>query len=366
MLLTRPRRKNPSASAEFTTDRSVFKLSGYRVSLGADGVSRAPSGASEWQRASEETVDETVAEGPRAMRADGLGNWGRWGQDDERGAANLITPAAVQAAASLVRSGRVYPLGLPIRRSGVPVHPIRTPPQHFMSMDGGDYAAGAHLKGDYQAADDYLFTACHGGTHVDALAHSWYDGLLYNGHSANRVRSYGATRCGIENCPSIVTRGVLLDIATMHGVDHLPRSHVITVAELEQAAHDRGLEIRSGDTVLIRTGWLTVFAEDEAEFFAGCPGIGLEAGRWLARHDIVAAGADNMALEVETGTELYEGGDPTPEVHKLLLRDCGVYILELLDLEELRHEQSGEFLFVLAPLRIWGGVGSPVNPVAIC
>jgi kynurenine formamidase len=302
----------------------------------------------------------------QSQRPDGLGNWGRWGTDDEVGAANLLTPELVRSAAGLVRSGAVYPLGMPIRRSGVPVHPIRTPAQHFMTMDGGDYAAGARLKGDYQAADDYLITACHGGTHVDALSHSWYDDLLWNGHSANRVRSYGATRCGIENCPALVGRGILLDIARIHGLDHLGRSHVITPDELEQAATMRGITVERGDVVLIRTGWLRVFAEDESEYHAGSPGIGIEAARWLARKDVAAVGSDNMAVEVTTGAELYENDDPTPEVHKLLLRDCGMYLIELLDLEALAEDLSAEFLFVLAPLRISGGVGSPVNPIAIC
>lgn len=303
---------------------------------------------------------------PRNTRQDGIGNWGRWGEEDERGAANLLTRGGVLAAARLVRSGNVYPLGLPIQREGMPVHPIRTPPQHFMAVDGGDYAAGLRLKGDYEAADDYLFTACHAGTHIDALAHSWYDGLLYNGHSGDRVRSYGATRCGIENVPSLVARGVLLDIAALHRVDHLDQGHVVTPDDLEGAAAAQGVEVGAGDAVLVRTGWLRVFAEDRDAFFAGSPGLGLEAGRWLARRDVVAVGADNMALEVETGTELYEGGDPTPEVHKLLIRDCGIYILELLDLEDLAEDGASEFLFVVAPLRIRGGVGSPVNPIAVC
>src|SRR5690606_14204940 len=101
-------------------------------------------------------------------------------------------------AARLVRKGRVYSLGLPIQKQDVPIFPTRMPPMHFMTRDGGDYAAGRKARLLYQSADDYLFVACHGVTHIDALAHLWYDDKLYNGFSANHVRSDGARRCGID------------------------------------------------------------------------------------------------------------------------------------------------------------------------
>jgi kynurenine formamidase len=293
-------------------------------------------------------------------------NWGRWGGTDERGAANFAESDAVLRGASLVRRGVTYSLALPIRRNGVPVHPIRFPAMHFMTLDGGDFAAGVRIgEGEYQAADDYIVMGCHSGTHVDALSHVWYDDTLYNGFPASTVRSYGATRCGIEKLGSIVTRGVLLDVAAHQGVDHLVAGTVVTPRMLEECAQSSDIQIEPGDAVLIRTGWLSVFATDPDLFNTASPGIGIEAARWLSERHIALVGSDNHAVEVSTGHERYENDSPAPVCHKHLIRDCGTYILELLDLEQLSRDGVNQFLFVLAPLPIVGGVGSPVNPVAI-
>lgn len=297
---------------------------------------------------------------------DVLTNWSRWGDRDERGAANFITPELVVRAARLVDQGRVFSLCMPLRANQVPIASIRFPAMHFMTLDGGDFAAGVTLAdGAYQAADDYIFMACHGGTHVDALSHVWYDKRLYNGYGENSVRSYGATKCGIENLTSLVTRGVLLDVARHLGVEHLPAGYAIGAEELESCAQARGIDVGQGDCVLIRTGWLRMFEKDRAAYMASSPGIGLDAGRWLAKREISAVGSDNMAVEVAIAEDTYEGGSRAPIVHKLLIRDCGTYVMELLDLESISAANLSQFLFVLAPLRIVGGVGSPVNPLAI-
>ena len=294
-----------------------------------------------------------------------VGNWQRWGDDDERGAANFVTEDQRVAAARLVRTGRVYSLAIPLRREKLPTSPLRAQMQHFMTIDGGDFAAGVHLKGDYQCADDWLSMPSQCGTHVDGLAHVWYGDRLYNGHPASTVRSYGAGRCGIENLGHLVTRGVLLDVAALHGVEHLPAEHVITPADLERASTRAGTELRRGDVALIRTGWYRVFATDRARYDAAQPGIGLDAARWLASREVSAVGADNLAIEATVGIYGFENGDPDSAVHKLLLRDHGTYLIELLDLEGIAADGVTEFLFVIAPLPIVGGVGSPLNPLAI-
>lgn len=293
------------------------------------------------------------------------GNWQRWGEKDERGAANFIDDEQRVAAARLVRTGRVYSLALPLRGDTLPSSPLRGRMQHFMTIDGGDFAAGVRLKGDYQCADDWLSMPSQVGTHIDGLAHVWYDDRLYNGHAASSVRSYGATRCGIENLEHLVTRGILLDVAALLGVEHLPAEHVITPEELERAAKRAGVELRPGDVVLIRTGWYRVFASDRERYDAAQPGIGLAAARWLASREVAAVGADNLAIEATVGADGFENGDTSSAVHKLLLRDHGIYLIELLDLERLAADRVSEFLFVVAPLPIVGGVGSPLNPLAI-
>lgn len=291
-------------------------------------------------------------------------NWGRWGAEDERGALNLLTPERVTAALGEVRDGVVHSLGMRIQREGVPVYPARNPALHLMSIDGGDYAAGVRLKwGDFQAADDYIFLATHGTTHVDALSHAWYGGQMYNGFDPNRVRSYGATRLGIEKAEWIVGRGVLLDLPRHLGVAHLERGRAVTAADLEACCEARGASVLPGDIVLLRTGWPQTYELDPDRYFEDDPGLSVDGGTWLAERDISVIGADNGGIEcqLDSGSQM--------EVHKLYLRDLGIHMIELLDLEKLSEHLDGlgraTFLFVAAPLKITGGVGSPLNPLAI-
>ena len=303
---------------------------------------------------------KTVVPGARAR-----GNWGRWGPHDELGAANFITPELRLAAARLVRRGAVYSLAIPLKAGAIPGSPLRAPMLHHMTIDGGDFAAGARLPGGNQCADDYIAMPSQTGTHVDGLAHVWYDDELYNGHSASRIRSYGATRCGIENVGSLVTRGVLLDIAGHLGVEHLPADHVVSSGELAACAKAEGVEVATGDCVLVRTGWYRVFATDRDRYYAANPGVGAEGARWLAERSVAVVGADNLAFEPTVGANGFEGGDLTSAVHRMLIRDYGMYIIELLDLEALAVDRVHEFMFCAAPLPIVGGIGSPMNPLAI-
>jgi kynurenine formamidase len=288
-------------------------------------------------------------------------NWGRWGPDDEIGALNLITPERTREAARGVQSGRVVSLGRPLRHD-VPRVADRTGPTHVLTVDGGDYAAGAVGAGGAYFADDFLAMPVGTGTHIDALAHAWSPDGLYNGHDPHTVRSRGARRCGIDKIPGIVTGGVLADICRLHGVAALDPSHLITAAELEAAT--AGVEVSPGDALLIRTGWLTpenLAGRDPATLEREEPGIGLEAAVWIAQRDIALVGADNMGVEVFPEEE---PGARTP-IHVELISRLGVHLVELLDLEELSGLAPGRFLFVLAALRLHGGVNSPANPLAI-
>lgn len=288
-------------------------------------------------------------------------NWGRWGSEDERGLANLLTPERTAAAASLVRTGRVFNLALPLRGGDLPVLPGRPAPQHYMRRTGTDYAAGVKRKGGFESMDDVIMMATHGATHVDALAHVGDEGLLFNDVPIATVRGNGAQRLGIDKCPPLVGRGVLLDLCRHLGVDRLDKAKAIDGKLLEACAEAQGTPVEAGTIVLIRTGWLSVFLEQGSEaFFASEPGIGMEGARWLAKRDVVAIGLDNFAVEViptETGT-------PAP-VHRYLIRDCGMYLMELFRLDELAEAEVNEFLFVAAPLGIVGGLGSPLTPLAI-
>ena len=306
------------------------------------------------------------------MTAGASGNWNRWGPQDERGAANLVTPEVVVAALSTVRDGRVLPLAMPIRGATsnggarrVPHLAGRPLPQHFMSVDGGDYAAGARkINGELAVADDALLVSPHGTTtHIDALAHMWRGDTLYNGHPADRVRSYGATRCGIEKLGAIVTRGLLLDVAGFLGVPHVHPATPIDDRLLADCADAADVTPGPGDVVLVRTGWPRVFESDPARYQGAQPGIAHSAGRWLVERDVVAIGSDNAAVGA-----IADGGFAGPvdeDIHLLTLWQHGVYLVEMLWLEELARAGRGEFLFVTAPLPIEGGTASPVNPLAV-
>ncbi len=291
-------------------------------------------------------------------------NWGRWGSADEIGALNLLTPEITLEATRLVRTGRRYGLAITLDPRRLPVSPTRsTVGAHFMTIDGGDYAAGVRLPHDMRVADDYVVMPTHWGTHIDALAHVWREDELYNGHPSTTVRSYGATRCGIDKVGVIATRGLLLDIPSALGLPRLEPGYVITPEDIKATLPPGG--VRPGDAVLIRTGLIQIAAEAPEQFYRDPhPGLGLEAAIELAQNDVVLIGADNAAVEPAR----WEHGRMAngPIVHECLLRDFGVHLMEFVNLEELARDNVHEFLLVVAPLPFKGGVGSPVNPVALC
>lgn len=300
-------------------------------------------------------------------------NWGRWGDEDERGAANLLTPEVVTKAMTSVRDGKILPLSMPIKGATSNTSAQRIPhlagrplPQHFMSVDGGDYAAGARkMEGGIAVADDAIILSPHGTTtHIDALSHMWRDDVLYNGHPAERVRSYGALRCGIDKLGGIVTRGVLLDVPAHLGVPFVEPGTAIDADVLQGCAERAGVSPRTGDVVLVRTGWPKVWEQDPARYQGAQPGLSHDGAAWLVEHDIVAIGADNAAvgpLSLETTSA--EG--PDKDVHMLTLWRHGVYLIEFLWLEELAKLGRADFLFMVAPLAIDGGTASPVTPLAV-
>lgn len=284
----------------------------------------------------------------------GVGNWGRWGADDERGALNLVDAQAVRRGLTAARRGEPISLGLPLRSGQGPIAGMRAPMQHFMTRDGGDYAAGLPERPGYGYADDSIIVACHGTTHLDALSHVWRDGAMWNGHPASSVTSRGASRCGVERVGPIVTRAMFTDFGA------LEPGEPITAARLDAAVRATGVEPAPGDALIVRTGWLRQWREGTATVDAW-PGLDTDCASWLGAHDIALVGADNIAVEVGPSTV---PGSAMP-LHVAAIRDRGVYFLELLDLEELAGRGVTQFLLVVAPLNIVGGVGSPCAPVAV-
>lgn len=284
--------------------------------------------------------------------------WGRWGPEDERGALNLIGPAEVRHAVSLVRRGAVLSLAQPIS-DRMPIPPHRPRASHFMGRDGGDYAAGARTPGGFQFAEDTVVLPLHLGTHLDGLCHAWCGHRMYNGFPETGLRSSGASRLGVEKLPPIVTRGVLLDFVALKGRP-LADGESIGAERLRDACRAAGTELRRGDAVLLRTGWLEAHEGPGTADFDAEPGIDVEAALVLAGADVALVGADNYAIEVLP----FPKGEVFP-VHQRLIRDFGVPLLEGLVLKPLAEAGARSFLFMAAALPIAGGTGSPLNPVAV-
>jgi kynurenine formamidase len=225
--------------------------------------------------------------------------------------------------------------------------------QHLMVRDGGDYAAGLLERPGYGFADDILIVPCHGTTHLDALAHVWQDGKMWNGFPSTDVTSRGARRAGIETVGPIVTRGLLVDLPTESDAP-------ISGDQIAEALEHDGVTPEHGDALLIRTGWLKRWREGRADTDRW-PGVDVSVVELVDKWGLALVGADNIAVECEPS------GNPdcALPVHVALIRDRGVFLLELLDLEELARSGAHSFMLVVSPLNIVGGSGSPVCPTAI-
>ena len=214
------------------------------------------------------------------------------------------------------------------------------------------------------AANEVLITGGHVGTHIDALAHVSYQGRLFGGVDAHEAQTGGRfSELGVERIPPLVTRGVLLDVAATREVDSLPPGYGVTAQDLADAARRAGVTPGEGDVALVRTGWARHF--DDADTYlghdTGVPGVTEEGARWLADLRVVATGTDTTAYEQIPAGE----GHRLLPVHRLLLVERGIYIMEHLNLEAASAQGLTEFLFVVAPLRIVGGTGSPIRPFAV-
>ena len=278
-------------------------------------------------------------------------NWQRWGSDDQRGTLNFITTHKRLEAGALIRTGRAYSLAIPLQ-ANAPIWPTRHKNWHI--------ATHRNVQGPGPGgAEDVLMMHTHGTTHIDALCHVFRDGQMYNGYSTvEHISSAGAQRNSIFNVDVIATRGVLLDVAKFHNVEHLPRGHQITPEEIEAVAAAQSVSIGSGDALLFRTGYLKVWSTDPEDFDRAQPGVNLAAAQWAGEREVVLLGADNSAVEA------FPAATHLP-VHQEFIRDQGGYLLELLNLDDLARDAVYEFMFIVAPLRIDRGLGSPINPIAL-
>ena len=279
----------------------------------------------------------------------------KWGAGDERGAANHMGPETLIKAARLIQAGRMIELGQ-VLRSSMPLGA-----RHFdLYMKPTGPPAGSNRR----ASNEELVVAEMGqvGTQFDGFAHQTIGDSLYNCFDQNETMTRtGFTRLGVENVGTLMTRGVLIDVAALKGVDMLPDRYEITAGDLQQALDRQGVALEPGDAVLIHTGWGVLWDTDAERFMAGNPGIGVAAAQWLVEQDPMLLGADNQPIEVSP--------NPDPEIslpiHQIMLVVNGIHLVERMRLDELAAAGVHEFAFVVQPLKIEGATGSTVAPVAI-
>jgi kynurenine formamidase len=308
-------------------------------------------------------------------RPSGVNNWGRWGDDDQKGTANLIGPAQRLAAARSVVTGEVHSLTLPIH-ADTPRWITRPAPMHMFTSTGADNIIGnpmiaeSHGSGDPMVwTDDILVLALQGSTQWDGLAHVAKDDVMYNGFWAGNVTANGGARMlGVENwTESFVGRGVLLDVARHLGLEQLPRGFAMTPALFDEIAAAQGLSFEAGDILMLRTGYGRSFDPrapegEKVDYFVNSPGLGYGGmPEWLRRHDFAAIAVDTLGCE-------YVGGAPAYFHHHALI-DLGMTIGELWQFEALAAAcaTDGRYAMLLsAPaLNIPHAVGTPIAPVAI-
>ncbi len=302
-------------------------------------------------------------------------NWGKWGPDDQLGTLNYITPAKIVEAAQLVKQGKSISLALDYNSDGPQTGGIgRFNPIHQMIATGTDALAGKQLFGNDPLpgglgyADDTVSMPLQCGSQWDALSHIFDRGTMWNNRSADLVTSAGAQACGIQEMrDKIVSRGVLLDIARFKGVDNLEPGYAITEDDLVSCAREEGVDVGTGDIVIVRTGQMGYCLKNGWGTYAGgdAPGLSFQTADWLHRTEIAAIATDTWGVEVRPN-ELAGTFQP---LHIVMIPNMGLLVGEILNLEPLGEDCAAdgvyEFLFVGPPLPITGAVGSPINPQAI-
>jgi kynurenine formamidase len=302
-----------------------------------------------------------------------LSNWGRWGPEDSLGTLNLITDSKVLNAARLIEVGthvscaRVVDFG-----DRCPVTESRTPPLHFFSHTGQNPPS----RGG-SGAMDWLGIPLHGLhiTHLDAHAHAFWDGRMYNGKPASAVSAETGARAGSTHPLSngVVTRGVLMDVPRALGVEALPPGFAVGADELDLCARQAGVTPEPGDLLMVRTGYGgarrsrgpvgTPYDAPGSPDAPHLPGVGVAALPWLRQNDVAIVGTD-------TGTD----ARPAPysfnaPVHAVALCAMGMWVIDNLDLEDVSEACArygrGAFLVTVAPIKLKNATGSPVNPIAV-
>jgi kynurenine formamidase len=280
----------------------------------------------------------------------------KWGKDDQRGTANMMTAQSVAQAARLIKTGEVFELGA-----------VLSPDTRESFINEGRQfniytKVSPPIPNARQVQEELVVTELGQiGTQIDAFSHQMWGDSFYNCFKLGEIGSRnGFKKLGVEHIGSLFTRGVLIDVAGFKGVDMLPTSYMITPADLQQALAKSGQRLMPGDTIVIRTGWSKLMGKDNQRYGRANPGLGIAAAQWLVTQNPLMVAADNCCIEVRPS----EPGHSLP-VHAMMIIQHGIYLLENLELEKLAAAGATEFAFIVQPLKIKGGTGSAVAPIAV-
>ena len=280
----------------------------------------------------------------------------KWGPDDQRGSGNLMKPETVLRAAKLIRTGEVIELGqvlsaeMPFSNGRVfELHTKRT------VMNPGINRRGSN--------EEIVFSEIgQVGTQFDGFAHQTIGDSLYNCNKLDDIQTRnGFKRLGVEHVGALMTRGVLIDVAALKGVEMLPDTYEVTVDDMQRALQRQKISLQPGDAVIINTGWGRLWNKDNDRYSKTNPGLSVAGAEWLARQNPMLVGADVGPINVTP--------NPDPQVnnpvHQIMLVINGIHLLENLKLDELAQKQVYEFAFVIQPLKLQGATGSTVAPIAV-
>ena len=280
----------------------------------------------------------------------------KWGANDERGSANHMKPETVLRATKLIRTGEVVELGQVLSAT--------MPLSNGRRFDVNTKRTFMNPQSNRRGSNEEFVSSEIGqvGTQFDGFAHQTIGTSMYNCFKLDEIATRnGFEKLGIQNVGSLFTRGVLIDVAGLKGVEMLADNYEITPQDLQQALEKQKLKLQPGDAVIIHTGYGKLWNKDNARFLKSSPGLGAAAAEWLAKQDPMLVGSDNPSIDVSP--------NPDPKislpVHQIMLVVNGIHLLENLKLDVLVTKRVQEFALIVQPLKIQGGTGSTVAPTAI-
>jgi kynurenine formamidase len=280
----------------------------------------------------------------------------KWGSADERGSANHMKPETVLRAARLIRTGEVIELGRVLSTS----MPLSAGRRFQLDTKRTTMNPQSNRRG----SNEELVVTELGqiGTQFDGFSHQTIGNSVYNCFKLDEIAGRtGFAKLGMQNVGALMTRGVMIDVAALKGVDMLADAYEISVDDLQKALNRQSVALQPGDAVVIHTGWGKLWERDPQRYQRGNPGLGIAAAEWVARQNPMLVGADTAPVEVNP--------NPDPElslpVHQIMLVVNGVHLLENVKLDELAAKRIYEFALIVEPLKIQGATGSTVAPIAI-